>query len=378
MHLAVVASSSPFSKASWSGIPFFATREIQRRFAKVTVIDTPRVDRLLVKAHKFATGRIQLLREPMIVDLYARYLDRMLRKIGADAVVSIGAPHKIAGLLDRWPVVHVTDAMFDTIVRYYPKYEAMHSRSMRMGHALQRRIVERSAGLLVASRWAARSAAQHYDQPETTFTVAPMGANFETPPPPPAMRTNAGPLKLLFAGYDWDRKGGPLVLAILEVLRRSEPEAQLHIVGSTPRAAVGQAGVTLHGPLSKSDPHQARLFESLFADAHFFCMPSHQEAYGLVYCEACAYGLPPVARDTGGVGEIVKHGENGLLLPPDAGAETYAHAILDIWGDAQAYRSMQANARQAFEARLNWQAWGASLETVLQGAIQQGGLRGRP
>ena len=372
MRLAVVASSSPFSKASWSGIPYFATREIQRRFADVHVIDTPRIDRLLVKAHKFATGRIQLLREPIVVRLYAEYLDRVLRAKGVDAIVSIGAAHKIAGLLDRHRVVHATDAMFDTIVRYYPKYEALRPRTMRMGHALQRQIVEKSAGLLLASQWAAQSASDHYAHPLGAFTVAPMGANLEVPPPAPPMRDTGGPLKLLFAGYDWERKGGPLVLDILEVLRRSEPDTQLHIVGCTPRAAMGRPGVTLHGALSKSDTQQARLFESLFTDTHFFCMPSHQEAYGLVYCEACAYGLPPVARDTGGVGEIISDGCNGLLLPPDADAERYADAILAVWRDADAYRSMQTAARRAFETRLNWRAWGETLEGVLAAGMGRG------
>ena len=371
MRVAVVSTSSPLSRRSWSGIPYFATREIQRRFDDVHIVDTALFDRIIIKAHKFKKGRVQLLREPMLVQFYAVLLNRLLRRIEPDVVISIGAPQKIGGLLDRYPVIHVADAMFDTVVRYYPKYETLRPRSLRLGHDLQRRIVEKSAGLLVASRWAAASAASHYDRPEEAFVVAPMGANLDTPPPPIPDRGNAGPLKLLFVGYDWHRKGGSLTLEILRELQKHEPKAELHIVGCNPRRAIGLPGVHIHGPLSKAHSPHKELFEKLFAEAHFFCMPSLQEAYGLVYCEACAYSLPPVARDTGGVGEIIEHGRNGLLLPNCASARQYADAILETWRDDAAYRTMQAEARRAYETRLNWQAWGATLEGVIAQASER-------
>lgn len=376
MRIAVLSTSSPHSRASWSGIPFFATREIVRRFADVTVIDTPLVDRLMIKAHKFGKSRVQLLREPLVVNAYAAFLRRKLKPVAPDVVVSIGAPQKIGGLVRDYPVVHATDAMFDTIVRYYPRYAGLHPRSRRLGHSLQQRIVDRGAGLLVASRWAQQSAAGHYRCPPERITIAPMGANLETIPPPRAPRPNTGPLRLLFIGYDWERKGGRLVLAIHEALRRQQGDAELHIVGCTPREATGRPGVHVHGPVSKAYPPHALLFERLLNEANFFCMPSHQEAYGLVYCEACAYALPPVARATGGVGEIIRHGENGLLLAEDATAEAYAQAILAVWRDEDAYREMQLAARAAFETRLNWQAWGAVLEGVITRALEQ--PAGRP
>lgn len=369
MRIAVLSTSSPSSRASWSGIPYFAAREIKRRFGDVAIIDTPLIDRLVIKAHKFGKSRVQLLREPLLVGAYAAFLKHRLQPVAPDIVVSIGAPQKIGGLLRDHRVIHVTDAMFDTIVDYYPRYANLHPRSRRLGHALQQRIVDEGAGLMVASQWAAQSAQQHYGCPADAITVAPMGANLETSPPAPALRSNESPLRLLFIGYEWDRKGGPLALDILAALRRHEPAAELHIVGCNPRAVAGVPGVRVHGPLSKAYAPHAALFERLLREASFFCMPSLQEAYGLVYCEACAYGLPPVARDTGGVGEIIRDGENGLLLPAAAEAPEYAAAIIAIWRDRQRYAAMQLAARQAYETRLNWQAWGAVLEQVIARAL---------
>jgi glycosyltransferase involved in cell wall biosynthesis len=230
---------------------------------------------------------------------------------------------------------------------------------------MQVRLIDRAEALVVCSDWAAESAAQLYGRPRERFTVAPMGANFDHDPEA-VVRPAAGPLRLLFVGFDWERKGGPLALAAFQAIRAREPGAEFHIVGCRPPGADGVPGVTVHGRVDKQDPAGMGLLTRLFRTSHFFIMPSRQEAYGLVYCEACAYGLPPVAAETGGVGTIVRHGGNGLLLPSKAGPADYAGAILAVWHDPPAYAAMQADAIVAYRERLNWRAWGAVLENVLR------------
>ena len=361
MRIAVVSQGSPFRRSSWSGIPYYALREIQRRYDDVHVIDTPRIDKLLRYMDAGSRRRLNLTREPVTLRVLQAIIKPQIERIAPDVVISIGAPHKVHGLLGTVPVIHITDAMYDTLIRYYSKYAKVSSRGLRIGKALQQKVVDEAHALLVASHWAANSAARYYGHEPGRMTVAPMGANFDTSPPPQPLRDNDGPLRLLFAGFDWRRKGGKMALRILRHLRASLPDAEFHIIGCEPSAAQSEPGVVVHGKLDKADPRQAALFQDLFRISHFFLMPSRQEAYGLVYCEACAFTLPPVAADTGGVGEIVRHGENGLLLPEGTGAEDYAQAIAAVWNDAGRYRAMQAAARQAFEERLNWQAWGAIL-----------------
>ena len=372
MRLAVVAQDNPYSEASWSGIPFHALQEIRRRFDDVHVVNTPKLDRLIRRSAQLARGRWDIAREPaMIAGIQAR-LTPAFDEIAPDVVISIAAPHKVAWLVDRYPVIHVTDAMFDTMVNYYQKYATMSSRSLRLGHAVQHRLVDGSRGLMVASQWAAQSAAAYYNHPIDHFTVAPLSANFKENPPPRIPRANDGPLKLLFVGFNWQRKGGPLALQAFQHLRVAEPQAEFHIVGCRPPGADAIPGVQVHGVLRKGDPAQALKLAQLLDSSHFFLMPSRQEAYGLVYCEACAFSLPPVATDTGGVGEIIRHGENGLLLPPDADAAMYSQAILNVWRDSDRYVAMQLAARRAFNERLNWRAWGDSLEHLVREIVGGG------
>ena len=61
---------------------------------------------------------------------------------------------------------------------------------------------------------------------------------------------------------------------------------------------------------------------AVFASAHVACLPSfYHEGVPKALLEAAACGRPLVATDTRGCREIVRHGENGLLVPPrDAAA----------------------------------------------------------
>lgn len=68
---------------------------------------------------------------------------------------------------------------------------------------------------------------------------------------------------------------------------------------------------------------------ALFRSAHIVCLPSYREGLPKVLLEAAASGRPIVAADVPGCREIVRDGENGLLVPVrDSGALASALAHL--------------------------------------------------
>jgi glycosyltransferase involved in cell wall biosynthesis len=68
---------------------------------------------------------------------------------------------------------------------------------------------------------------------------------------------------------------------------------------------------------------------AVFAAAHVACLPSYAEGLPKVLLEASAAGLPLVATDVPGCREVVRPGENGLLVPArDPGA--LADAIQEL------------------------------------------------
>lgn len=137
-------------------------------------------------------------------------------------------------------------------------------------------------------------------------------------------------------------------LALARILDRSRGEDwTLSIIGDGPcRAGIETAfaglpkgRVTWHGQLDR-DATQAAL-----ARHDIFLWPGIGEAYGLVYLEAQAAGLPVIAFDSGGVAETVRTGETALLVPePDE--EALAAALTMLLRDGALRENMGAAARR--------------------------------
>jgi glycosyltransferase involved in cell wall biosynthesis len=84
---------------------------------------------------------------------------------------------------------------------------------------------------------------------------------------------------------------------------------------------------------------------SLLANSHVVCLPSYYgEGIPRILLEAAASGRPIVATDTPGCREVVRHGENGLLVPP-RNIEALADAILRFVDDPRLRTAMGARGR---------------------------------
>jgi glycosyltransferase involved in cell wall biosynthesis len=90
------------------------------------------------------------------------------------------------------------------------------------------------------------------------------------------------------------------------------------------------------------------------ASIDIFVMPSYSETYGLVLVEAMAMQKPVIATNAGGVPEIIRNGQDGLLIPPKS-ITALTGAILYYLHDQQRRRKFAHNARQravaAFDTR---------------------------
>ena len=62
---------------------------------------------------------------------------------------------------------------------------------------------------------------------------------------------------------------------------------------------------------------------------------------------------------------IVRHGETGYTLPPQAPTSDWAAPLAQAVENPDAYRAMARASRADYEARLNWDAFGARLYEIL-------------
>jgi glycosyltransferase involved in cell wall biosynthesis len=369
LRVCYIAIDSPYRCSSWSGIPFHTLKELHSRFDDLHVIDTPIMDRLLRRTSAVTKYGMLPNRSRLVTSIFQILINRSIARIAPDVVISVGAAHKISEITSDVPLVHVTDALYPTIIQYYDKYKRLSKSSVRLGLRLQEAVVKKTSAIVLASEWAANSASEFYPEARQRISIVPLGANLHPKSWVGPSNDLSGPIRLLFVGYDWERKGGGIVLETFNLLQTRWPDAELHIVGCTPEKAAALQGVFLHGLLKTDHEHERRVLEQLFQRSSFFFMPSKQEAYGIAYCEACSFGLPPVASETGGVPTIIKDGVNGILLNNSNSPADYASRIEECWSRAEMYRAMQLAARRAFELRLNWNAWGEDIEATLMRVV---------
>jgi glycosyltransferase involved in cell wall biosynthesis len=117
--------------------------------------------------------------------------------------------------------------------------------------------------------------------------------------------------------------------------------------------------------LDKNNPEQYRELEQLYLKSDFLLLPTRNECFGLVFCEANAFGLPIITTHTGGVPEVVKDAQNGFVLPLSARGPAYAEIIARLYQDDQRYAELVVSSRAAFDERLNWNAWGLAASHLI-------------
>lgn len=81
----------------------------------------------------------------------------------------------------------------------------------------------------------------------------------------------------------------------------------------------------------------------LLATADMFVWPGVNEAFGTVYLEAQAHGLPCLAADYGGIADTMRVGETGLLTPA-GDIPAYGDALANLLDDAPTRTAMGAAA----------------------------------
>lgn len=82
----------------------------------------------------------------------------------------------------------------------------------------------------------------------------------------------------------------------------------------------------------------------LLPQADAFMLPSEHESFGLAALEAMACGVPVIAARTGGLPEVVTHGETGFLCEV-GDIDAYAEALATLFKDDAAQLDFGARAR---------------------------------
>jgi glycosyltransferase involved in cell wall biosynthesis len=169
------------------------------------------------------------------------------------------------------------------------------------------------------SHWAARDLAEEYPDCAAKVHVMPypvranaFSAGWIAARAARAVSGRGEPVRVLFMGGDFPRKGGP---ALLEAWREAAfaDHAQLDLVTDWPMDGTAlPPGVRV---VSGIAPYTPAWFD-LWQRADVFVMPTRHEAFGMVFQEAAAAAVPAIATAINAIPELVQDGSTGLLINP--------------------------------------------------------------
>ncbi len=294
----------------------------------------------------------------------ARVMRRSAERLGCDAVVTMAnddAPATVPTFayqdMNFSVALHQVDSASDRFVNVGTRSPAV---LRRMANE-QRRNYDRIAGILAMSQWFADWLVEHDCIPRERVHVVGGGINH----PSSLEKRPARRGRLLFIGEDFHRKAGDELVTAVELLRTGGHNVTLTIAGPR-RWPMSQAPPTWIRFLGHLD---GTAIGSLWSDHDLLVLPSRFEAYGIVFSEARAAGLPCVGRRAFAMPELIADG--GALVEPEDGPETLAQTIAGVLADDALYDRVWEQ-RAAVRRERSWDAVASRVVAVIRQHIDAG------
>jgi glycosyltransferase involved in cell wall biosynthesis len=120
---------------------------------------------------------------------------------------------------------------------------------------------------------------------------------------------------VLLVGAPWRLKGVDLLIKAFLRLAPEFPHVGLKIIGNYPNPQPLRLLAKEAPQIEILPPKPNPEILGIMSRASVFVLPSRSEAMGRVILEAMAAGLPIIGSDVGGIPTLVRHGENGFLVP---------------------------------------------------------------
>ncbi len=376
MRIAYTSTFDSRDVHNWSGTPFHMSHALADQGVDVEYIGDlkrklPPFFKIKQTYKKFLCGQRESPRFNVVAAKY--YSEQAAKKLAGMSVDAVVSPliNPIAYLDCKQPIVLWTDALYASLLGFYPPFSYHSSSSILQGNEITNACLSRCSLAIFSSDWAANSALELYGVSREKVKVVPFGANIDSWPSNDEINTiiqqrSKTTIKLLFLAKSWERKGGDVVLAVAKALHDAGQPVELTIVGYNPPGMTEiPPYVKCLGYISKHTPEGKANIRRLLAETHFLFVPSRAEAYGIVFCEANAFGVPCLTTYVGGIATIVKDNINGMTFGLDASVQSYCDYITNLMHDRKRYDDMAKASYHEFISRLNWSVSALTVKQMI-------------
>ncbi len=192
---------------------------------------------------------------------------------------------------------------------------------------------------------------------DKNIEIIPMGSGIGEISEKSVKKERKTKTNLLFVGRLIEVKGTKYLIEAVKLLEAEKFE--LHIAGDGSEREnlekIAPPNVIFHGYQTGKN------LEELYRNADIFILPSivddagYTEGLGTVLLEAADFSIPLIGTNVGGIPDIIKDGETGILVP-QKDPEAISEAVKRLVENSQLCENLVENARKHLEKSFSWES----------------------
>lgn len=316
MKLIYVCTWDKNRETTFSGTTFFLFEALKKKISiKDYDVSLNKFQKLInkVSSIRLVNGKVKFIK---LFNSFENYIyQKKVNKISDDAnLLQVGS----YGLSDKCSYTY-QDLSIDSLIYFkknkpdlykYSGFNDVSLERLELVNKRQKNIYNNSKYLFTMSEWLRENLINYTGIHESKVYAVGAGINIDKNNIVREVKDNN---KILFVGRDFFRKGGDLVFKAFKVLREKYMDnAELYVAGPSE----WPLNETCEGLFFLGDLPYKKLSD-YFNKCDIFCLPSRFEAYGIVFAEALAYGLPCIGRNEFAMKEFIQDSVNGYLVDND-------------------------------------------------------------
>lgn len=370
MKIAYITTETPYNKHSWSGTNYYVRKSLEDLGHTVYCIygyKNYSIKNIIMKGiSKILKKNYQSIRSYSASKGWAKFIKSKLEP-NTDVILSLSTI-PIAYLKTDIPIYIYIDGIFEYMLNQGFKKIL---NSYTIAHNIELHALLNCTKVITSSIESSNTISKYYNIDKNKIKVVPLGANFDYLPDESQIISNIENkqmdiCKILFVGVDWHRKGANIVIDTIKYLYEKGFPIELHLVGLKNISVDLPSCVINHGFINKMDENGMKELVYLFMHSHFLFVPSIGEAYGLVFSEASAFGLPSISHSIGGISTIILNDINGKLFDVGTNIEQFADYIEKMFIDRNRYKELSIKTYKRFKNELSWKVSSEKIIDIIK------------
>ena len=363
---------NPTNINSWSGTNFFMLKALKKNFKVITVGPLSNRIRVLYIFKRFVLSffniKFDIDRPINVAKDFATQIENKISKYNYDAVISSDT-YLLSFLKTNKPIFVYTDVCFSTYYNHYFKNVKVSRETILNGDFCEKLALLKSKKIILTSKWAINESSKYYKINKSKYEYLPLGANILKIPKKKYLvnkikKKKLSVCNLVSIGVHWNRKGMQKAISLTQKMNQLGQRTNLFIIGAQPpKNVVLPKNIKLIKFLDKNK--NINELNKILYQSHFHVLFSKTEAFGVVNCEASAYGLFTITHDIGGIGGAIFNNKNGFRFSKNSPIEHISKYLINIFNNKKNFIRKSIDSRNIYDEKLNWSDIGKKLKSIV-------------